>query len=949
MEITNSIKTQNILNKETPQVTGNTFKSGGEIQASAANLPSIYSAGSSVINSNLPIAYSKIGEIKIPGLKDKACVFKLANGQKVIIAPKQGPTMVKTAYNVGSMNETDDIRGISHFIEHNLFNGSKDLAPRQYDKYVSALGGSTNANTSYAVTNYFLILQLLNQNSLEEAIRLNSQQTQFPTFPANQLEKEKEPVKSEIDMYKDMPFDVTHSQVLKDLFGISTASTDFIIGTKDNINSMTREKVMDYYNTWYTPDNAVTVITGDVDVNETMALVSKYYNKPNDYTHINKRHCEPINYIQSPKRTDIIMPNAASPHITIGFAIPEGTSKADLEKLNTLISLLSSSSSRLSKALDKTGSSFIFEEEKMQNKPDGAKAKTLEIDTTEENVEKVLQIIYDELSYIANNPPSYDELENIKRQRINNINSIGESSAALNDILSDMALENNYNYWNTATSNIQSITPQDICETAKKFLNLNRTAICVAHDKTSTAETIRHNFNNNTMPEQNVSFGSSFNSYKTIEEQRSKVQQYRLNNNIETTIVPGNAYAKSILNIDFTSDDLNSVPQCSLAVLTRLLNRGSAIRNNDTYNSIKTEKDIALGFASGLDGISVSSIYNDENMQDTISLIKETLANPNFSQEEFEQAKKYVRDMIMSEQVSADDKLFAELFPSVRSCASKEQRLKELDALTLGDIQNLYSYIMSTAKVHASLTADVEQKPYLKDVLHNELSTGLGTYKPYTTEKSTSYHIYKPNTEAKILTRADERIQAEVVQAYTYKKTENIDDIAKILALNSILGGSMSSRLFKDLRETEKLAYHVSSSIMSIKDTGVMLLNIGTTTDSPDPKEGSPANITKSLEGFDRNVNLLKTENITDEELEQIKVQLKTSILNEIETNSGKIFCFGGNKDTVYDTKYYEELYKAIDRLTADDIKAAANYVFQNPPVTSVAASQKTLDYLNLH
>ncbi len=117
-----------------------------------SELPSSYPVGQSLVNTNNPVGYTKIGEIEIPGLKDKASIFKLANGQKVIIAPKQGTTYVKTTYNVGSMNETDDIRGMSHYIEHNLFNGSKELAPRDYDKRVSDLGGYTNASTNYLGT-----------------------------------------------------------------------------------------------------------------------------------------------------------------------------------------------------------------------------------------------------------------------------------------------------------------------------------------------------------------------------------------------------------------------------------------------------------------------------------------------------------------------------------------------------------------------------------------------------------------------------------------------------------------------------------------------------------------------------------------------------------------------------------------------------------------------------
>lgn len=983
MEIKRNISSQYLFDKQMldPKPI---FKSSQQSALSNSDLPAINTADASLVNANLPVSYTKIGEFEIPGLKDKASVFKLANGQRVIIAPTEGQTVVKTAYNVGSMNEHDDIRGISHFIEHNLFNGSKNLAPREYDKIISALGASTNANTSFATTNYFINLQLLEDNSLEEAIRLNSLQTQFPTFPTEQLEKEKEPVKSEIDMYKDMPSDVAQSQVLKDLFNVHTTSTDFIIGTKHNINSLTRETVLEYYNTWYTPDNAVTVITGDVDTDETMKLVSRYYNKQNDYSNINKRYSEPIKYNTTPQRKDIIMPNATSAHISMGFAIPEGTSKADTDKLDLLFELLSVSDSSLLKAIDKTNSTIQFDEQKIQNKPLGAKARMIDVDTPEENVEEVLRILYEEIAYIANNPPSAEKLERLKQQRINYISSLSESSIMLNNIISDMALENNYNFWSDTIANIKKTTPQDISDAAKKFLDLNKIAICVSHEKTATAASIQNNYNMSRNSQKIVSFSGnnensqsinilppsaseyyinnsnapafnvqteskhSKNPLDKLSEKRSKVKEFRLNNNIETTIIPGNKFARPIFKINYNSDELNSTLQSSFAVLTRLLERGSAYRNNDIYNSVKAEKDIDFNIFAGIDGITISGSFNENNLADNLSLIKETLMYPNFSQEEFELAKQYVKNMILSEEVCATDNIFRELFPTIKQYATKEQRLKELESLTLDDIKKLYSHILSTSQVHASLTANTDENPYLQDIFNNELSTGFGSFKPYSLTKSSSYHIYKPNTQAKTLTQADERIQAGIVRAYTYPKTENIDDIAKITVLNTILGGSMSSRLFKALREEAKLAYSTSSYIIDNKDTAVILLDVSTSTDSSDPEEGSPENITKALKGFEDIVNSLKSETVSEEELQNTKAMIKTQLLDGLETNTGRSFSYGTKKDSYYGINFNEALFEAIDKLTPDDIRSAANYVFKNQPVTSIVASQKTLDTLNL-
>lgn len=930
------------------------------------SLPSTHSVGQSQLNTNLPVSYTKIAEIPIPGLDQNASVFKLANGQRVVICPKKGPTYVKTTYNVGSLNETDDIRGISHYIEHNLFNGSKNLAPREYDKRVSELGGQTNASTSYYYTDYYLSLQLHNENSLEEAIRLNAMQTQYPTFPQEQLDKEKEPVKSEIDMYLDMPFDVSTSTAINNLYNIQTAATNAVIGTKDTINNLTREKVLDYYNTWYTPDNAVTVITGDVDVNETIAIVSKYYNKKNDYSQVAQRHYEPLTPSNQPIRQDVIMPNASSASIALGFALPEGTSKEDRTKLYVLLSLLNSKNSNISKALDKYGLSAEFYTEKLQNKPDGAEAIMSHISASEYQVEEVIKLLYSELTNIANNPPSQKDLDGIKKGFLYSVNNASEESTTLNSTLTKMMLNDDMNYFYNSNAIVQNLTPQDISDIAKKFLDLNKASLCVAHTKEATQASITDNYHNaknisfgSTTPQignvvvpqipSNISFGAAKNVNQIALDTTQDVKHYRLANNIETRILPSPSTTKSNMLMSFKTDELNDVSAPAFAILSTILNRGNTIRDNDTVLGLLQEKDINLFFSAGKDSLSVCSNFYTQDTNEVLSLLKETLMNPNLSQVEFDRAKQIVKDTLLSSEPSATSNVNNELFgDKIKSYASKEEMLAQLEGLTLADIQNLYSKILSTAEVTTTINAPVKEYPQMQDVINGSLSYGLPMFKPVDKQRSQSYNIYTPITEAKTIVEANESKQADLVQSYTYKKTENVDDVAKIQVMEFILGGGMSSRLFKDLREEQKLAYSVGSTIYNVKDTGVIELYIGTTTESPDPKEGSPENITKSLNGFNKHVNTLKTTNVSEKELENAKLMLKSCILTCLETNLEKLSAIHDDAETPYDIQFTQKLLEAIDKVTVDDIRAAANYVFANPPITSVVASQKTLDTLGL-
>lgn len=936
----NSINRQNIAQNAIIKAKKTEVNLGNNTQ----QLPSVYVAGVSQINSNLPVSYIKLGEIPIPGLKNNASVFRLANGQRVVILPKKGPTQIRTTFNVGSLNETEDIRGISHFIEHNLFNGSKNLAPKEYDKKVSNMGGYTNASTGYNATDYYMTIQLLDDNFLEEGIKLNAEQTQFPTFPPEQITKEKEAVKSEIDVYKDQISDVAESRMLKNLFGINTQSTNFILGTKQNINSFDQAKVLDYYNTWYTPDNAVTVITGDVDVNETINLVSKYFNKKNDYSKINQRHSEPISYTTKPIRNDFVQKGSPYSNISMGFAMQEGTSEYEKTAVNFLLSMLESPNSKLTKALDKYGITPYFYTNPMENKPNGAQAIMTSISLPEEQVEDVIKILYEEITKFANSPIDLQEFQEIQTSMLKGIDTIAEYSEDINATLTHMAINNNYNYINNKKQFISTITPNDIVAVARKFLDLNKVSLCVGHAENTTAEKINHNYKT---ANSSVSFGKS-NPLNNIQSEISKVREFKLWNNIETTIIPAPSSGKSTLQMTIQTDLMKDVPQSALDILSELLNRGSAQSGVENYNRTLTKNDIGLWFGASNSGIEVLAKFYDDKLCTTTNVLKEILANPNFTEAEFQRAKQNIKDSLLSASKSAQEAIDKELFSDVKSYNTKQEQLAEIDNITLADVQNLYSRIMANAQCEVTGTMPVEEKPYLQDVLNTELSRGLPIFQNAIINREANTKLYKPNTQAKTIVQAEERAQAEIIQAYTYPKSYNIDDIAKIKLLNIILGSGMSSRLFKSLREEEKLCYSVHSSLSYQNDTGIIQLDIETTTDPETKGEGSPENATRAINAFNKNVEMLKTQGVSQEELNQAKNRLKTMLLDLRESNYGINNQMHYYRNSAYGLKHLETYYSAIDKITVEDIKAAANYVFKNPPITSIVASQKTLDELNL-
>ena len=373
-----------------------------------------------------------------------------------------------------------------------------------------------------------------------------------------------------------------------------------------------------------------------------------------------------------------------------------------------------------------------------------------------------------------------------------------------------------------------------------------------------------------------------------------------------------------------------------------MLNRGSALKTKEQFFDEAEENGINIVFSAAPDGITTSSKSNIKDNKKAIELAKEVILQPNFSQENLEIVKKQLHEIVQNKPQSASLNANAELYKHLPYSANQKEFLTSLQTVTLADVMGLYKYIMENASSSCITGAPFDKHPELLTETATVLSDKIPEMKPFSAEL---FNTYIPISKSKIITEANERNQADIVQCYKFKTNGNISDMAKFSLLNTILGGNPNSRLFNDLRETQKLAYRVRSNLDYTGNTGVISLSIKTTTDNPAEGTDKLDNVAKSLKGFDKNILLMRTTKVTDNELESAKLYLKTKILDQAETSTGKVALLNKSIETPYGTKYTNLLLEEIDKITKEDIQAAANFVFCGEKITSIVASQKTLNH----
>ena len=875
-----------------------------------------------------PMSYIKTDEVKLPyGLK--ATFYKLANGQKVVVIPKEGETVLKTYVNTGSMNETDDIRGISHYIEHNLFNGSEGLEAGEFFKTTDKMGAETNASTGMAETNYYIASHLLNEGDLEKKVRIHASMIESPRFALNMLEKEKGIVNSEINMITSNPENIAYNNTLKNLFNIKTTSKDVIAGATSNITNLTRDDVVKYFDRNYYPANMVTVVTGEVEPDETVNLISKYFTS--NKVAPQSRHYEKFSPITRPKREDIISNKAHSTFITMGFVGPENNNTKDRVCLDALGSLMINSS-KASRVFEPLNTSVGLTSEKVTTKPDGNRAIMLTADVSEENSEKLLKAIYSQIAKYKSQPVSQEDLDILKNKLKMNFAESFEYSSVVNNQVGEALLENNMSSVVDYEKIVDSLTPQDIQNTAKKYFDTQKAAITVLHPASVNADKINANYKKTN----EVAFTGTVKKHAV---DLSKVKQYNLPNNYRVVLADSKVPTVSVGFNTFPSSPIKADNPAAYIVLDSLLAEGSIYKNNSDFTEYEEKYGISTVFSSSAGSSSIGAWVkcDSKNMDKALDLLKEVVENPRFDEATFNKVKNNLRDNINRSEKTPWDKLNPQLFKN--KYFEKQDVLNGLETLKLEDVKRLYEQIVSQSGAAVTVSAP------LKDGGAANIIKKVNNFKPVKPFKYVRFENFTPQLDTEVFEEVANKSQAKIVAAYKFKDVGNMKDQVAIELLNTILGGGPTSRLFDDLREKQKLAYSVRSQLENDGTTAAISLIIGTTTDNKETGEKSYDNLQKSIDGFNLHVNKLKNEKISQEELESAKLSLKNNVLLACESVDGKNSALVQGLISHYGVSKENQYLNMIDNITVDDIYNAAQKIFAGKPVYSIVATDDTLDY----
>lgn len=202
--------------------------------------------------------------------------YKLDNGLHVILHEDNTTpnVVVNIMYHVGAKNEFRDRTGFAHFFEHLMFQGTEHIGRGEFSEIVEKSGGSLNAYTSFDVTNYFVLLP---SNQLELGLWLESERLLHPVIDSTGIATEKDVVTEEMKQTRDnRPYGRMMTETIKRAFTVHPYQSD-VLGKDEHIRNATQEEITAFHDMFYVPENAVLVVSGDIDTEDAKELVEKYF------------------------------------------------------------------------------------------------------------------------------------------------------------------------------------------------------------------------------------------------------------------------------------------------------------------------------------------------------------------------------------------------------------------------------------------------------------------------------------------------------------------------------------------------------------------------------------------------------------------------------------------------------------------------------------------------
>ncbi|MEH1928206.1 M16 family metallopeptidase [Nostoc sp.] len=744
---------------------------------------------------------------------------------------------VQVWYKVGSRNEVKGQNGISHQLEHLMFKGTTDR-PVQFGRLFSALGSQFNAFTSYDETAYFGTVQ---RDKLEALLTLEADRMENSLVGSEQLTSEKRVVISELQGYENSPGYRLDRAVMRDAFP-SRAYGLPVGGTKADVQKFTVEQVRNYYQTYYSPENATLVITGDFATEPALKFVKETYGKlpKRAKTAVAKNSAQVTTPTSVAKKAAIVLKEPGSAALLQAVYPLIDINHPDVPAIDVMDAILTGGrSSRLYQALVESG---------LASSVSGGAAELIEpgwyeIDATAapgKELAKIAQVLQESLAKLQQQPVTTEELNRAKTQlQASYILGNQDITSQATQLGYNQTVAGDYRYIERYLAAIAKVTPDQVQEVAKTYLNPSKQTIGFFEPTqpdgkpgTSNAGSSRtvENFSPGKPvdPAELAKYLPPATSATDLGKQ-SLPEEFTLNNGLRVLLLRDRNLPTINLSGQVNAgSEFDGNQKAGLANLTA----NNLMNGTQTKNALDLAKSLEdrgadLNFGASREGVSISGQGLSANLPILIQTLADVLENATFPADQLQLSRQRA---LTSLKVQLDDprglgrQLFQQAIYPENHPFHSFPTAESLKSITRDDLLGFYQTHYRPDSTTIALVGDFDPVQ-VKALLNQQFGKWQATGKPPVLKIAS---VPLPPT----LTRLNKVIpgKTEAVTYIGYNGISRKDPrFYAALVLNQILGGdTLSSRLGTEVRDRQGLTYGIYSAFAAGINPGPFLIQMQT-------------------------------------------------------------------------------------------------------------------------
>ncbi len=855
--------------------------------------------------------------------------YQLKNGLKVLLVEShKSPVLsIQMWVKTGSADEKKGEEGISHFIEHLVFKGTRKFKVGEIASTVEGAGGELNAYTSFDQTVFYVTISKEFENVGLDVI---SEMMGFPNFEQKEIDNEREVVIEEIKRSNDSP----HRQASRLLFETVYKKHPYgipVIGFEDNIKTVSRETLANYFNGRYNPKTMTLIVAGDFKAPLMRKKIDTYFGKfAASKLRVVKRAADPK------KKPVLVVKTApfAETIIHLAFPAPKASHK-DIAALEVFALIFGQGeSSRLNQRLRTQGHLVNFAGSSVFVARDPG-FMALSVSLNEKDFAAAMTALLEETKKILSEPPSRQELQkaltNMASEQfyyLETVDGLARKYGHYQDLFGDPS------YFERFMKQVNSLKPADILKVARKYLDPKTASMVImtpAEQGKIEPEAKRwlEKFRQ-VLKAPKSKNGKSRTTKESVRKiswvlkkpggARPGIDKWTLKNGI--TLITRPSFETPVISLRCASlggSRLESAQdQGAIELLSRVWTSGAGTYDETQMNLRIDEMAASLGAFGGRNsqGLSMTCLqpFADEMME----MFALTLKEPHFESRAITREIKSMQEHV---KLRKDNPAQLCVLAFMRSMFAGHPYGRDpygdegsIEKLTQKSVQKIYEQASGLTIVASGAMAAKDIKAWAEQAFGG-LSVGDGQPK--------LFHLTYPSKDIRLFQESAKE-QSHIVYAFPGLKLKDPERYT-LQVMQAILAGQ-GGRLFLELRDKASLAYSVSPMRMEGLEGGYFGAYIGC---SPE-KSGTALKMMK-IE-FDK----LENVKVAAEELERAQRYLIGKHDIELQKNSNitSAILF----DHIYGIDFLET-YRFSERIRAvksEDVMALAQKIFSQPSVTSL-------------